>query len=175
MRKGHKEVHFTLLLVLKNKKKPETVSMKHCATSTSTQEHTSVHIAEEKDGRIFVRSILSQCNLFHSLQLTWQLPLLVWQQPLEGWFSPDTHPSYQLDVKKKNLLEEETNWTLTTWWQHRWNRHCRGNNALDDDLQPQEPPLARCPHWSTTLEGKNVGCIFWQSIKPLTDTFSKAF
>ena len=36
---------------MKNKKKPETVSMKGCATSTSTQEHTSVHIAEEQDGR----------------------------------------------------------------------------------------------------------------------------
>ena len=132
------------------KKRPDTVSMKNGATSTSTQENTTVHIAGEQDGKIWTFGL---GGIILSV-----IYLILYDSPCSCPCSSDHNPRRanfhwthvrpaKLNCQKKNLLKEETNWT--TWWRHRWSRRCRGSSALDGDLRPREPPLARCPHWNT--------------------------
>ena len=141
--------------------------MKDGATSTSTQENTSVHIAGEQDGKIWTFGL---GGIILSV-----IYLILYDSPCSCPCSSDHNPRRanfhwthvrpdKLNYQKRNLKEKETNWT--TWWRHRWNRRCRGSSVLDGDLRPREPPLARCPHSSTAL-GVNILTDFWKHLANL--------
>ena len=155
--------------------------MKDGATSSSTQKHTSsIHIAEEQDDReyklqplIFVRSILSRRNLCLILST---IHLAVAPARLT------TTPGGLIFTGHTSVLPKRCEIRKTS---QRRPSEQPGDNIVEivtvEEVMPwMTTSNHKSHHWLIVRVGalhwkENMWYIIWQSMKPLTDTFSKAF